>query len=322
MSCKDNTQLPTTLIRAKLHTCQGCFLPEAMTLFTVIVLIVLSTVSASAAGIPFCALGLRACGDNGCYSELLHSCTDGKCQSRLQGLMLELGVQGGQPQPSPCPFPFSNACGKLYCDVGEACLNNKCQRVYNATSSASTTRASTNGASPVEVCTAARKKAAACSDDVSPFAVIDCNRIGTAQAPGIVCLESQEFKCAVSEAATVSSCKEGALLSNVIAGVVNFTNSLTGQLAPTAGHQQNGSQPLLQPLFQSMADAVNNFSQTVLKVNSTAAAPKTASSSLQQPSAAAPAPQARISAAASFSSSAFSLVSLFTVTFLGYCFSL
>jgi hypothetical protein len=161
------------------------------------------------------------------------------------------------------------------------------------------------GGSPVEMCYAARSTSAACRGDSSELQMVPCNSIGVASVPGVTCFQSTLFNCAASEfREIVHTCRGLAMVADAVREAINSTvaaaeaaeeakqstaavaaAAVTGDAAaedatvdadileeaepPRRLRRQRRpelDEPLLQPVFEGLANVVSNVSKSLFNI--------------------------------------------------------
>lgn len=241
-------------------------------------------------GIPFCAPGLLSCGTAGCYSNLLTNCVElgGTQQCQPIGILQQINLLVSARVESKCHVGYINKCGEDYCSNDELCTLQGCVPMQPPAPSNSTADASAAVAlqvldtrSPREVCHNARDASAACSTDMSDLTKVPCNTVGVASVDGISCFQSTLFNCAAGNGDVVSTCRGIALVAGAVREALNMSSANATQLpginatlpqdvtiasASNSNHSTNSS-GLLLPLFEGLADMVNNVSNSLFNIS-------------------------------------------------------
>jgi hypothetical protein len=192
-------------------------------------------------------------------------------------------------------LPYVNACGAgVFCDSGKFCVNGACM------ASAASIAAAANASAllprpagivpPLFACAAARLAQRGCGGDATPLLRTSGAKLGYAIASdNTECYHSSAFKCcaiastnpaAPAIAHIAASCKGSILFESAVSGIVNTTVNLIQAVATNAGAASavasnasaaggNASglpsvEPVFQPVFQTLADAVTGYSQRLL----------------------------------------------------------
>lgn len=228
--------------------------PGVLRAFYICLLVVGACMLCCGHGFPVCAPGLLSCGTAGCYSGILTRCVRGQCQGILGSLL------SGSTATSRCPVNYLNTCGNTYCGVDEGCLKGVCMPVTSGNCSQPLTNTLAEAAgvtadmSALDSCRAARRALEACAQDTTQLVVIDCNSIGIGTVPGVMCLQSRLFNCAAGPGySPYYNCRGLAVLGDAISQAVG-------------DKVENASQPILQPVYEKMANWVGNVSQNVLNI--------------------------------------------------------
>lgn len=185
---------------------------------------------------------------------MLTRCVQGQCQSIIGSFLL------GSSATRTCPIKYINSCGSTYCGVDEGCLQGVCVPATSTNGSQPLTATLAQAAgvtadmSALDTCRAARKALEACAEDTTQLAVIDCNSIGVGTVPGVTCLQSHLFNCAAGPGfSPYYSCRALAVIGDAMSQAVG-------------DKVENATQPLLQPVFENLANWVSNVSQSVLNI--------------------------------------------------------
>ncbi|KAF6243636.1 hypothetical protein COO60DRAFT_150070 [Scenedesmus sp. NREL 46B-D3] len=252
---------------------------------------------AAAEGIPICAPGLLSCGTAGCYSSLLTNCMEwqGKRQCQPIGILQQLSLMVSASNTRRCHMGYVNTCGTDFCSNDELCSMQGCvlMPTTNGSSAAAAAAAMRQaGSSPRDMCYAARSSSAACRGDSSDLQKVPCNSIGVALVPGVTCFQSTLFNCAASEfQEIVHTCRGLAMVADAVREVINSTvaaaeaadgtNASTAVAASAAAgdeeqeqprtprwrRQPKIDQPLLQPVFEGLANVVSDVSKSIFNIS-------------------------------------------------------
>ncbi|WIA34019.1 hypothetical protein OEZ86_012401 [Tetradesmus obliquus] len=255
---------------------------------------------AAAAGIPICAPGLLSCGTSGCYSSLLSTCMEwqGRKQCQPNGILQQLNLMVSASADHKCPMGYLNTCGKDFCSNDELCSMQGCVQMQAANSSNAAAAAAAMwqaGESPEVMCYAARSTSAACKSDSSALQPVPCNSIGVASVPGVACFQSTLFNCAASEfREVVHTCRGLAMVADAVRDAINSSvaaheahvaaeaNASTAEVAaaavddddvheeprrPRRQRRPELDQPLLQPVFEGLANVVSNVSKSIFNIS-------------------------------------------------------
>jgi hypothetical protein len=247
-----------------------------------------------------------SCGTAGCYSSLLTTCMEwqGRKQCQPVGILQQLNLVSAIAERR-CPMGYLNTCGRDFCSNDELCSMQGCvqmQATNGSNAAAAAEVMQQAGSSPDEMCYAARSTSAACRSDGSALQTVPCNSIGVASVPGVTCFQSTLFNCAASEfREIVHTCRGLAMVADAVREAINSTvaaaqeaegaNASTAAvaaaadfaIAPSSGVSEDHvieeprrprrqrrpelDQPLLQPVFEGLANVVSNVSKSIFNIS-------------------------------------------------------
>uniref|UniRef100_A0A383W6S0 Uncharacterized protein n=1 Tax=Tetradesmus obliquus TaxID=3088 RepID=A0A383W6S0_TETOB len=226
----------------------------------------------------------------------------GRKQCQPNGILQQLNLMVSASADRRCPMGYLNTCGKDFCSNDELCSMQGCVQMQAANSNNAAAAAAAMwqaGESPEVLCYAARSTSAACKSDSSALQPVPCNSIGVASVPGVACFQSTLFNCAASEfREVVHTCRGLAMVADAVRDAINSSvaaheahvaagaNASTAAVAAAAAAADGDDgdlveeprrprrqrrpeldQPLLQPVFEGLANVVSNVSKSIFNIS-------------------------------------------------------